>query len=509
MITSGGERTVDERRSCFKYFLTLMFLFVLMLILRKQKEEEEELNSRTKMNLRQNENYRNFAFNYLREISFLRYDSAVYISPNRKIIPSIKYFNNKNTIYVEGYDNILHNFENLSVGINEVKGNFYIYAEQNNKQKSGIYVNKKDINDSYGIINTILVDTTLFRNMQISSCNEKDVSLCFFVFVELKKNKCYNFNNLSYSCHMNNSVKNYDLFLMNNYCYVILASSKIESAYEFINKKLIGKDPFYENITMQHVEIITHFCGNVINQIATIDAVNGRLLFVQRYIQSSDKRDQNGQSGRTDNGNQSVIGSHNQSASGSHNQPANDENNPSSGRRSEERKQNKAQFNTEKYENEEYQKYAKFYPFNNYIKNENNSNSHKFQISYCLSVINLLSENRDIIEYVEYMTNKPEFSVFPPIHIAFDEQSNFYYIVQHEINGFLNFIFISPSKLFVYYTLKIREFYSGWLLNSSQDYDSKGLVLFGEYPPYEDELHVWDIRNLQHRKYLVNIIKTY
>lgn len=488
MITASGERFDDDRRSCFKYFVTLMFLLVLMLILRKQKEEEEEMSNRAKMNLRQSENYRNFAFSYLREISFLKYDSAVYISPNRKIIPSIRYINNC-TVYVQGYDNILYNFENVSLGINEEKNNFYIYAVANNRQGNGSCADNAcgDVGD--GIINTILVDTTLFRNMQIGSCQEKDTSMCFFIFVQLSKSKCYNFNNLSYSCHANNTVKNSNVFLASTYCYVVLASSKVERIYEFIKEKLMGQDPINEKISTKEVEIVAHFCGNLLNQVATIDAVNARLLFVQRYIRKFDKVEKNESNDPSEKDNPS----------------ASNGNNPNE----DDQKNISMKFNAEEGQKEEYQGYTKSFVYNNNFKNENNMNSLKLRISYQLTVINLASENRDIIEYVEYAMDKPEFCLFPPIHIAFDEQSNFYYIVQHENNGFLNFIFISPFPLMVYYTLKIRDFYSGWLLNSSRDYDNKGLILFGEYPPYEDELHVWDIRNLQHRKYLVNIIKTY
>ncbi|CAG9475488.1 conserved Plasmodium protein, unknown function [Plasmodium vivax] len=488
MIAASGERFDDERRSCFKYFLTLMFLLVLMLILRKQKEEEEEISSRAKMNLRQNEHYRNFAFSYLREISFLKYDSAVYISPNRKIVPMIRYINNY-TVYVQGYDNILHNFENVSVGISEEKNNLYIYAVANNRLENGTCASAACGDADDGIINTVLVDTTLFRNMQIGSCLEKDTSMCFFVFVQLSKSKCYSFNNLSHSCHANNTVKNPNVFLASSYCYVVLASSKVERIYEFVKEKLLGKDPFDEKTSTKEVEIVAHFCGNLLNQIATIDAVNARLLFVQRYIRKFDKGGQEESNERRDSDSPSASNGNNPNADDQTNSPVN--------------------FNTEQNQKEEYQRYTKSYLHNDSFKNENNSNALKLQISYHFTVINLASENRDIVEYVEYAKNKPEFCLFPPIHIAFDEQSNFYYIVQHENNGFLNFIFISPSTLLVYYTLKIREFYSGWLLNSSRDYDSKGLILFGEYPPYEDELHVWDIRTLQHRKYLVNIIKTY
>ncbi|EUD66527.1 hypothetical protein C922_03161 [Plasmodium inui San Antonio 1] len=488
MIPPSGERFDDERRSCFKYFLTLMFLLVLMLILRKQKEEEEEISTRAKMNLRQNENDRNFAFSYLREISFLKYDSAVYISPNRKIIPSIRYINNY-TVYVQGYDNILHNFENVSVGISEEKNNFYIYAVANNRQENGICADSACGDSDSGIINTVLVDTTLFRNIPIGSCHEKDTSMCFFVFVQLSRSKCYGFNNLSYSCHVNNTVNNPNVFLASSYCYIVLASSRVERIYEFIKEKLMGKDPLNEKTSTKDVEIIAHFCGNVLNQIATIDAVNARLLFVQRYIRKFDKREQDESNEQSDRDSPSASNGNNPNANDQTNSPV--------------------KFNTEENSKEEYQRYTKSYLHHDNFKSEHNSNALTLKISYHLTVINLGSEIRDIIEYVEYAQDKPEFYLFPPIHIAFDEQSNFYYMVQHENNGFLNFIFISPSTLVVYYTLKIREFYSGWLLNSSRDYDSKGLILFGEYPPYEDELHVWDIRNLQHRKYLVNIIKTY
>ncbi|KJP86639.1 hypothetical protein AK88_03743 [Plasmodium fragile] len=488
MISVNGERFDNERRSCFKYFVTLMFLLVLMLLMRKQKEEEEEINNRAKMNLRQNENYRNFAFSYLREISFLKYDSVVYISPNRKIIPSIRYMNNC-TVYVQGYDNILHNFENVSVGISEEKNNFYIYAEANNRQENATCIDNACGDAGAGMINTVLVDTTLFRNMQIGSCHEKDTSLCFFVFVQLNKSKCYNFNNLSYSCHAHNTVKNPNVFLASSYCYIILASSKVERIYAFIKEKLMGKDPFNEKTSTKDVEIVTHFCGNLLNQIATIDAVNARLLFVQRYIRKIEKEEKDESNEQSDSDSPSASNENNPNADDQTNMHVN--------------------VNTEENQREKHQGYTKSYLYNNNFKNENNINALNLQISYHFTVINLASENRDIIEYVEYTRDKPEFYLFPPIHIAFDENSNFYYIVQHENNGILNFIFISPSTLVIYYTLKIREFYSGWLLNSSRDYDSKGLILFGEYPPYEDEIHVWDIRNLQHRKYLVNIIKTY
>ncbi|KAI4835633.1 hypothetical protein MKS88_004845 [Plasmodium brasilianum] len=486
MITPSGERIDNERRSCFKYFVTLLFLLFLILILRKQKEEEDELSNRSKMNLRQNENYRNFAFSYLREISYLKYDSAIYISPNRKIVPSITYIN-EYTIHVEGYDNILHNFENLSVGINEVNNHFYIYASEGNKIKNSVCRNEYYSDDSCATINTILVDKSLFKNMLIPSCNEKDSFFCFFVFVQLKKDKCYNFNNLSYSCHLNNIVKSPTVFQIKNYCYVVIASSKVHKIYEFVQVHLLNNEiPFNENTRTKEVEIVTHFCGHLLNQIAAIDAVNGRLLFIQQNIYTNDKNEK------------------------IENDQENENEHSSENRKNREIQENyKTKINKGKNEKEDYLKFMESYPINKFIKNENNGKRFKFQINYYLTIIKLKPENTGIIIYVEYMKNKPEFGLFPPIYIAFNEHSNLYYIVQHEKNGFLNFIFISPSTMSVYYTLKIREFYTGWLLNSAQAYDSKGLVLFGEYPPYEDELHVWDIRNLQHRKYFVNVIKAY
>ncbi|CRG95899.1 conserved Plasmodium protein, unknown function [Plasmodium gallinaceum] len=461
MISQSGERLESERRSCCKCFITLLFLFILLLILRKQKEEDE-IKNRSKVNLRQNENYnKDFSFGYIREISFLKYDSAIYISPNRKILPSITYINDY-TLHVEGYDNILHNFENLSIKINEKNNNLYIFALSDNKNKNSICINKSYSDDFCAKINTVLVDKSLFKNMKIQSCDEQN-SFCFFVFVQLKKNKCYNFVNLSYSCHENN-MKNPNIFLINNYCYVLLASSKIPSVYEFIQFNLLKNENFNENTKTKDVEIITHFCGNLLNQIATIDSVNFRLLFVQQYIHINDK-----------NLNNEVLG-------------------------------NETKFNKEINESEENEEKN---TFNKYRNKEYNNNTLKFKINYYLTIIDMTSENKDIIEYVDYIKDKQEFSIFPPIHLAYDEQTNFYYIVQYENNGFLNFIFISPSKLSIYYTLKIREFYAGWLLNPNSEYDNKGLMLFGEYAPYEDELHIWNIINFQHNRYFVSIIKTY
>ncbi|CRG85407.1 conserved Plasmodium protein, unknown function [Plasmodium relictum] len=459
MISQSGERLDSERRSCCKCFITLLFLFILLLILRKEKEEEDEMKNRSKVNLRQSENYsKDFLFGYIREISFLKYNSIKYISPNRKILPSITYIDNY-VLQVEGYDNVLHNFENLSVRINEKNNNFYIFALPDNKNKNSICANKSYSDDSCAKINTVLIDKSLFKNMKIQSCNEEQSSFCFFVFVQLKKNKCYNFINLSYSCHVN-TMKNPDIFLINNYCYVILASSKVSSIDEFIQFNLLNNETFNENTKTKDVEIVTHFCGNLLNQIATIDAVNFRLLFIQHYIHTNDKNINN------------------------------------------EIKENKIESNEENEENEEKNIYNKY-------SNKAHNNTLKFKINYYLTIIDLASENKDIIEYVDYMKNKSEFSLFPPIHLAYDEQSNFYYIVQYENNSFLNFIFISPSKLSVYYTLKIREFYSGWLLNPNYEYDNKGLMLFGEYAPYEDELHIWNITNFQHNRYFISIIKTY
>ncbi|SBS97383.1 hypothetical protein POVCU1_037780 [Plasmodium ovale curtisi] len=464
MIAPSGEQIDDERRSFFKYFITLLFLFIIMMLLRKEKEEEDEISSRAKLNLRQSENYRNFAFNFLREISYLKYDSVIYISPNRKILPSIKYIDDY-TVHVEGYDDILRNFQNLSLAIHQVNHNFYIHASEGNKKENYICIKHSYSDDSCATINTILVDRFLFKNLQISSCTEKDDTFCFFIFVQLKKNKCYNFNNLSYSCHLNNTVKKPNVFLLNNYCYVLVASSKVEKIYEFIQLHLLSSGTFNEHTRTKEVEIVTHFCGNLLNQVATIDASNGRLLFIQQYIRANGK---NGDPQWEEN----VRGEHTRGKLNKDNTK-----------------------NVEDKRNEAHQWDA---------KKESNSSSLNFHISYYLTIINLTSENRDIIEYVEYMKSKQEFNLFPPIYIAFDEQTNFYYIVQHEKDGHLNFIFISPTKMQVYYTLKIREFYSGWLLNAGHEYDSKG-----EYPPYEDELHIWDIINMQHRKYLVNVIKTY
>ncbi|VWU48760.1 conserved protein, unknown function [Hepatocystis sp. ex Piliocolobus tephrosceles] len=471
MISPSDEHNEDDRRSCIKYFVTLLFLLLIILMLRKEKEEEE-LNSRNKVNLRQNENNRTHAFNYLKDIDLLKYDSVIYISPNRKIVPSLTYIS-EYIVHVEGYDNILHNFDNLSLTINEINNNFYISAAaNNNKNNNKNYIcnnNENSSDNSCATINTILVSKNQYKNVNILSCQKNNI--CFFVFVQLKKNKCYNFNNLSHSCHLNNTYKSPNIFLIDNYCYIIIASPKIQKVYEFIQTELLGSNKtFNENTKSEYVDIVTHFCGNVLNQIANIDPVNGKLLFMQQYIH---KNYENKSENESDD------------------------------------KEHIIQKNNEQNEqNEEYNN-DNFYDYDTYNKQKNKNKSLKFQINYYLTIINLASDNKDIIEYIDYMKNKQNFNVFPPIYIGYHEVSNFYYIVQHENNGCLTFIFISASNFTVYYVLKIRDFYSGWLLNSNFEFNYKGLVLFGEYPPYEDELHVWDIVNFQHKKYMVNVIKSY
>ncbi|VTZ67706.1 conserved Plasmodium protein, unknown function [Plasmodium chabaudi chabaudi] len=456
MITPSADGIETERRTYFRYFIIFLFIFTLTSILQNEKEEEEAKAHQNKVNLRQNDNYRNPEFMYLRNINRLKYKSAIYITPNKKVMPSITYYNNS-TIYFEGYNNIFNNFENVALGINKIHDDFHIYVTDKdniNTDKNIICMNNDTSKDSCAIINTILIDNYFFKNINISSCNDNN-ELCFFVLVQLKKSKCYNFNNLSNSCHINNAMKNHNIFLINNYCYVILASSDVNKIYEFIKLHLATDTNFDENTKMDNVQIVSHFCGNVLNQVATLDAVNGRLLFIQQYIHKNDNYNETNK-------------------------------------------------------NEEHQKKSPNVFLNNYSnQNNNNDDTLKFKINYYLTIMDLKSENKDIIEYVQYMKNKPELSIYQPMHISFDEHSNLYYIVQHGSNGSLNFIFISPSQLLVYYTLKIKNFYSGWLLNSDNEHENKGIVLFGEYPPYEDELHIWDITNFQHRKYLVNIIKTY
>lgn len=496
----------NDRRSCRKYFLTVFFLFVLVVFLRKQKEEEEEeMRKNTKTNLRQNEhNYRNFAFGYIRDISYLRYDSVIYISPNRKFVPVTHYIDDA-IIHIEGYDNILESFENLALKITEENNNFLISASTN---KKGDGTNQNDIclepsssEDSCARINTVLVDKLLFKVMNIRSCNSHVHSFCFFVFVQLKKSMCYNFMNLSHSCH-SNYIFSPNILSLNEYCYIILASPTIAGIYEFIQNILLDEESFVrylkerekkkptddakltkekqeeseitkdqknktneekefdkENIT--DVEIISHFCGNVLNQIATIDTTNFRFLFVQYFTKLNEHNNKDTKEAGDNKENQHESVEANQK----------DES-------------------------------------HNFSQYEKDSSAYKIHSYYLLSIIDIVSENREIVEYIDFRTDKFEYNIFAPIYIEYYERANLYYIIQYENDGCLKFIFISPDNLLVYYNLKIKELYSGWLLNPSFAHESKGLMLLGEYTPYEDELHVWNVSNFQHNRYFVSTIKT-
>ncbi|KYN95220.1 hypothetical protein PRSY57_1210000 [Plasmodium reichenowi] len=537
MLNSGGEHVESERRPCLKYLISLLLLLMLMLILRKQNDEEEEMNNRNKMNLRKNENYRNYTFGYMRDISYFKYSSVIYITPNRRILPSITYID-KYTIYVNGYDNILNNFKNISLSIDQKKDDIYIsssyddnyniynddniYNNDNIYNDDNIYMDNifhndlckegDDSNKDCAIINTILVDKYLFKNMKISNCNEEIDILCFLVFVQLNKKKCYSFDNLSYSCHINNNIKNKNLFLLNNYCYVLLASSSIHKIYEFIKLELLNKEEINDNTKNEHVQIVTHFCGNMINQIAMIDYVNTRILFIQRYIKHTDNNnnnindlninDLNINDLNTNDLNTNDLNTYdlntndlNTNDLNTNDLNTNDHNNRMKGK------------SIELNLNEE-NKNNLYDTFNNDIKNTYETNLN-FKLTYYLSIINMNTQYKDNIEYVDYINNKLTLNLFPPIYIGYDETSNFYYIIQYENKDFLTIIFISPITLTTYYTLKITDFYSGWLLIPKYYYENKGLILLGEYPPYEDELHVWDITNIEHSKYFVNVIKAY
>lgn len=460
---------------------------MLLMFLRKQKEDEkEDIQRKSKSNLRKNENYnRSYAFGYIRELSVLKYESVLYISPNKTFLPITHYLDNGAVIRVEGYDNILSHFDDISLNVTEEKDYVLISALSNSGSQNGgnkkkdfrskntniICVNKEDSYETCARINTVVVDKSLFKTVKISSCDSETINACFFVFVQLDKRMCFNFTNLSYSCHSTN-LKNKNTFVINNSCYVVLASSKIDVMYDFIRKLLSSKN-FNEATKTEGVEIITHFCGNVLNQVATIDANNVRLLFIQRYIHFMETTESPSNSKETEKGERQKGGNE-----------LNDVNNF---------------FATESEETQT----------NNDIKKYDIKNNKflRFRENYYITVIDLFSENKEIIEYVNYSKMKPHYTLFPPLYIGCDEQINIYYIINYENSGVLNFVFLSTDTLSIYYTLRVQDFYSGWMLKSFNTQENKGLMLLGEYAPYEDELHVWNVSNFHHNRYFVNTLK--
>lgn len=496
MIGQQGEQYDNERRSLRKYLITIFFLFMLIIFLRKQREEEEEeIKKKAKSNLRKTENYnKSYGFGYIRELSVLKYESVLYISPNRTFLPITHYLDNNTVVHIEGYDNILNPPESLPLEINEEENYVYISAipstrndssrkkEFFTKNRSSICVSRKESNDVCANINTVIVDQSLFKTVKIASCNSENDGACFFVFVQLDKSMCFNFLNMSYSCHTNN-LKNRKSFIVDNFCYVVLASSKIDSLYSFVQTHLLSSiNSFNETTNTKEVEIITHFCGNVLNQTGVIDTTNFRLLFMQRYIHFNEKDD------TSDNG---------------------------------EEKEDEASKKEDSEDIDKINNAGDLDNFSNVQEESIKSNSDvvddydmkepiysNIRENFYITVIDLLSENKEIVEYVNYSKLKPQYTLFPPLYIGYDEQINIYFVVNYENNGDLNLVFVSTETFSVYYTLRVQYFYSGWLLKPLSTNESKGLMLLGEYAPYEDKLHVWDVTSFHHSRYYVNTLKT-
>lgn len=495
MIGQQGEQYENERRSLRKYLITIFFLFMLIIFLRKQREDEEkEINKKAKSNLRKNENYnKSYGLGYIRELSVLQYESILYISPNRTFLPITHYLDNNTVVHIEGYDNILNPPESLPLEINEEENYVYISAipgtrndnirkkEFLNKNRSSICVKRKSSNDVCANINTVIVDKTLFKTVKIHSCDSESDSACFFVFVQLDKGMCFNFPNMSYSCHANN-LKNRNSFIVNSFCYVVLAASKVDSLYSYIKTHILSVNNFNETINTKEVEIITHFCGNVLNQTGVIDTTNFRLLFMQRYIHFNEKDEASNNGEETE-----------------------DEATKEADRAKIDKIKNASDLEDFSNVQKESIKRNDDVADNYDVKEPIFSNIRE---NFYITVIDLLSENKEIIEYVNYSKLKPQYTLFPPLYIGYDEEINIYFVVNYENNGDLNLVFLSTETFSIYYTLRVQYFYSGWLMKPISTNESKGLMLLGEYAPYEDKLHVWNVSSFHHSRYYVNTLKT-